>query len=201
MPNAIPSLMPYCPALPVLGSRLCPVSQGNLVPTAIELLEHNPAIVVSGRHRLDWDLNRRTGKTRTVENRLIPVLRDRGQAVSYLDVQKVVRSRDFYGFNVYDYAPLASRARAMPDADVYVLDEVQHAFPFKEEMRMRRLRREPYEDALMALWDRAAKVLERGGRLVLVSCVHPCDPVFEGCLYDSTMALFFSSPVLELGGL
>ena len=192
-------LTPYCPALPMMGSQLIPVSQGELAPKALDLLRDKQAVVVSGRFHYDWKLNRQIGKTTTVKNRLIPRLRKAGHAVSYFNVQKVVEHRDLVGFRQYDFAPLARRARTIPEADVYVLDEVQHTIPFKDKIRAYGLRKEPYEDAMMAIWDRLAGELERGARLILVTCCHPYDPAFEDSLYNSAMALFFTSPVLELG--
>ena len=192
-------LTPYCPALPIMGSQLLPVSQGELAPQALELLRDKQAVVVSGRFQRDWQLNRQIGKTTAVKNRLIPRLRRQGHAVSYFNVQKAVEHRDLVGFRQYDFAPLARRARTIPEADVYVIDEAQHTIPFKEKIRIYGMRRVPYEDAMMAMWDRLAEGLERGGKLVLVSCCHPRDPAFEDSLYNSAMALFFASPVLELG--
>ncbi len=198
MPTVTNHLVPYCLMLPKLGSALFPVSRRELAPMAMELLRDNPAVVVSGQFQRDWELNQQIGKTRAVKNRLISSLRRQGHTVSYLNIQGVVHREDDLGNSYYVYAPLLRRARALRDADVYVLDEVQHAIPFKNELRYRKTVREPYADAMLALWNKVARRLERGGRLVLISCYHPCDPFFESSMYNSAMALFFSSPVLEL---
>ncbi len=191
-------LAPYCPALPIMGSQPLPVSRGELAPRAIDLLQNNPAVVVSGRFHYDWKLNRQIGKTTAVKNRLIPRLRRQGHAVTYFDVQKAVEHRNLVGFRQYDFAPLARKAGSLPKADIYVIDEAQHTIPFKGKIRTYGLRKEPYENAMMAIWDRLAGELERGARLILVTCCHPYDPAFKDSLYNSAMALFFASPVLEL---
>lgn len=198
MPTVTNHLVPYCPVLPNLGSALFPVSQRELAPMAMELLRDNPAIVVSGQYQQDWELNRQIGKTTAVKNRLVSALIKQERTVSYFNVQRAVLRLDHTGSFVSNFAPLASKARTLRDADVYVLDEVQHAIPFKDTLKERRMCREPYAEAMMALWDKAAKGLERGGRLVLISCFHPRDPFFWNSMYNSAMALFFSSPVLEL---
>ncbi|MBN1282271.1 MAG: hypothetical protein JXA24_00680 [Proteobacteria bacterium] len=198
MPAINSHLVPYCPALPFLGGRAHPVSQRELAPQAVELLRENQALVVSGSSRMCWEANRRIGKTTAVKGRLIPRLRRQGQAVSYSNLQKAVEYRDMTGFRQYDFAPLERRAKTLPEADVYIIDEVQHAIPFKDKIRLYELRRLPYEDAMTALWERLTTELERGAQMVLITCCHPRDPIFEGSMLSSAMALFFTSPVLEL---
>jgi|GEM_PF-6588531 len=198
MPIVNNSLTPYCPALPRMGWPAIRVPQSQVAPRAVELLRDNRAVVVSGQFRSKWDLNVQIGKSWAVEKRLIPALRKQGKAVTHENLRRIVEYRDFLNFRKFDYAPLARTARKMQKADVYVLDEVQYAIPFKEEMRIHKLRRKPYEGPMMALWDRLAEALEDGAKFVFVSCGHPHDPLYEGSMLSSTMALFFASPVLEI---
>jgi hypothetical protein len=192
-------LVPLCPAIPAMLYQATPVRQANLAPAAIEHLEKDPAVVVTGRNHHYWDLNKRLYKTTTVRNRLIPRLRKLGQSVSYLNVQKVIRRRDLVGHTYYKFEPLLRRVHAMRNADVYVLDEIHHALPFRNGARNYGIRSDLYVRTTMAFWGMVANHLERGGRIVYVTAVHPLNPDYEGALFNEAIASFFTAPVVELG--
>lgn len=198
MPIVNNSLAPYCPALPKLGSTLFPVSRRELAPRAMELLENNQTIVISGQSHRDWKSNRQIGKTTIVNNRLIPKLMRQGRTVSYFNIQSAVYRYNRPESSQFDYGSLSAMISALQYADVMVLDEVQLATILSHELKFRRVHRLPYKGPILKLWSKVERNLARGGKAVFVSCCHPLDHVFDDCLLNSAMALFFASPVLEL---
>ena len=195
------NLVPFCPALPklLMNNGLHTVAGNTLVPTALELLENNQAIVISGSNHYNYRRNRQIGKTTIVNRRLIPRLMNQGRTVSYFNIQSAV-----YNFNrfsnglEFDYSLLPTVFRALPYTDVMVLDESQHAMISSSELKFRRAHRLSYKGPILKLWNKMERNLARGGKIVFISCCHPFDDAYDDCLLNSAMALFFCSPVLEL---
>jgi len=192
-------LVPFCPALAAMRYQPGPVLQATLTPTAIGHLDKDPSVVVTGRNHHYWDLNKRLYKTTVVKNRLIPKLRRGGLSVSYLNVQKTIRRRNLWGQYYYKFEPLLSRIQGMREADVYVLDEIHHALPFINGAQHYGVQSSLYARTTMAFWRMVESHLERGGRIVYVTAVHPLSPDYKGVLFNDVIASFFTSPAVELG--
>lgn len=194
------SLVPFCPALPKLLAQggLNTVSRTTLAPTALELLKNNQSIVISGKSHRDWERNRQIGKTSAVNERLIPRLMRRGLTVSYFNIQSTVYHYKRSEKSQFDYSLLSDVVGALTYTDVMVLDEIQLAMMSPNEVKFRHGHRLPYKGPILKLWRKVEGNLARGGKVVFISCCHPLDYIFDDCLLNSTMALYFSSPVLEL---
>jgi hypothetical protein len=192
------ALVPFCPAIPQICYQPHAVLRDTLAPTAIDLLEENQAIVITGHSKSCFELNRDVGKTSAVKNRLMPRLRRKGRKVSYTNMQKLVMKCDTYGHRFYDYRPLIGRKKKIGTADVHVFDEIQHIFPLADQDRLFRLRGKPYADVMIEFWSSVADHLERGGRAVFITLQHPLASEYRDMMIDRAMSVFFTSPIIEM---
>lgn len=175
------------------------VWEENLTPAVIEHLDENPTVTVTGTSHRRWKENRKIGKTTTVKNRLVPKLRREGLTVSYLDLQKLMQRFDQLGHTYFMFEHLLMRARKMRPADVYVLDEIHHIFPYKNGVTHYRTHDEIYRKAVLAFWEMLSSHLEHGGKIVYVTAVHPFYSAYRnGADVNAAMSTFFISPVIEL---
>lgn len=191
-------LTPYCLAVPIFCYQPYSVTASTLGPIAIELLEDNPAITITGRDHSDFNSNKQIGKTTAVWNRLIPRLRRRGLHVSYFNIQSLTVRKDGDGKIFYLYEPLRKKADTLREADVYVIDELQHVIPFEVAFDTNDTAGLRFVDAMVDLWNRIGEHLDAGGRAVFVTAMHPKHGLLREMVYSAPMTHFLTAPVLEL---
>ena len=75
----------YCPAIPRLRYRPCPVSRENGIPKTLELLAKHQVVVISGSPDVDSERNKGVGKSYLARN-VLEELKRNGKTVTSLNL-------------------------------------------------------------------------------------------------------------------
>ncbi len=200
-------LVPMCPAIPGFFYQPYRVWHNTLAPMTTGLLEEEPAVVISGGVTRFWSFNSQIGKTTAVKKKLIPRLRRQGKSTAYMNIHRLIAQPDLSCHRYhhhYDYERLLKQAGSLPKVDVLILDEIHHTFPCERGLTYYKSMRKPYSEPIIEFWKSVDAHVERGGKLVFVSAIHPCY-VGEGnqdthdLLITPPILMYFTAPIIELG--
>lgn len=169
--------------------------------TVVDLLDHHPLVVLTGTNR-PFVENRNIGKTLACKG-IRQQLMMKGRSVFYIDIKQAL------GISTaalsYDHLEdFSERTRKLPDLGVLIFDEIHYAFPRDPACKQRDwwgcpvYRGEKYNQTMFAFWRKIAELQGQGSRILMVTALHPLDPMNRNFLMNEDTAPYYNAPTVEL---
>lgn len=160
-------------------------------------------VIFTGKNQ-PFVTNRNIGKTLSCQQ-LFDRLSKSGQRVKYLDLKQKLNlnASPTAGIDIGKF--LYEAVEALPDCDVYIFDEIHHAFPRDpkaqgiDSTKRPIYRGDKYNQAMTRFWQKVSELQAKGKKFVFVTALHPQDAAYQQFLSNPQIDEFFNAPVVELG--
>lgn len=194
----VQGLVKYCPALPKMCYTPHRVKGANALPKVLELLETHQILTVSGTSHHYFDVNKRIGKTSLLRQELFSELRKRGQTVSFLDIGDLIDIESFLSYLLDNEAHFNRKLRSLPQADVYIFDEIHYALPPSKPNPLLPIVFPRFNECLLRFWNKIESYQQTGKKIVFATALHPLNEKYANFLFNPTMTELLTAPVVEL---
>jgi hypothetical protein len=169
--------------------------------TVVDLLDRHPLVVLTGTNQ-PFVQNRNIGKTlacKSIRQHLVM----KGRSIFYIDIKHAlgIGTADTSYVHLEDFSEMVTKLSRF---GALILDEAHYAFPRDPACKLRDwwghpiYRGEQYNNEMFAFWKKLAQFMMEGTRLVMITALHPLDPLNQHFLVNEDIALYYSAPTVEL---
>jgi len=178
-----------------------PATPPTVAKTVVDLLDRHPLVVLTGTNR-PFVENRNIGKTlacKDIRKQLVL----QGRSIFYIDIKNTlgIGTADNRYVHLEDFS---ERVDKLPNFGALIFDEAHYAFPRDPACKLRDwwghpiFRGEQYNLEMFAFWKKLAQFMKEGTRVVMVTALHPLDPLNQHFLVNEDIASYYSAPTVEL---
>jgi hypothetical protein len=174
------------------------VKRENASPHILRLLGTQQTLIVSGTSHQYFDVNKRIGKTSLLRQELSAELQKRGRSVAFFHIGDLIDIESFLFHLLDNEAHFNQRLRSLPEAETYIFDEIHYALPPSEPNPILSMIFPQFNECLLRFWDKIEGLHRSGKKIIFITALHPLNEKYADFLYNPTIALALTSPVVEL---
>lgn len=197
----LPAARPITVEMQRRNYRPHPATPPTVAKTVVDLLDHNPLVVLTGTNQ-PFVQNRNIGKTlacKSIRQHLVM----QGRSIFYMDIKSTlgISTADINYVHLEDFS---DRVTKLPPFGALIFDEAHYAFPHDPACKLRDwwgqpvYRGEEYNQTMFAFWRKITELQERGSRILMVTALHPLDPMNQHFLVNEDIASYYGAPTVEL---